>query len=64
MAPAEPRDHRVVGHMLADDRALAVVAKDVVPGDAADWGVSSESGVRSRAVVAGEPGGHGERPLG
>jgi hypothetical protein len=44
--------------------ALVVVAKDVVPGDAADWGFSSESGVRSRAVVAVEPGGHGERPLG
>jgi hypothetical protein len=49
---------------LIDWAPLAVVAKDVVPGDAADWGFSSESGVRSRAVVAVEPGGHGERPLG
>jgi glycosyltransferase involved in cell wall biosynthesis len=59
-----------VGHYGAEGvfapllAGLGVVAKDIVPGDAADWGVSSESGVRSRAVVAGEPGGHGERPLG
>jgi hypothetical protein len=63
----EARDHRrgfARRHHAGPGDLALVVAKDVVPGDAADWGFSSESGVRSRAVVAVEPGGHGERPLG
>lgn len=49
--------------LLSCEEGLAVIAKEVVPGDALDWWRSAEGGVRSAVIVGGNPGVHGVAAL-